>query len=197
MKKKPKLNPSLPLTLRNYFSHPLKLNARGNLLDACPKVECSGQPTSAGTITVSVCKPVPAKYTLRSYFSSSFRTLTKNCYKTRTRYPIALKFGTKKGGIKAHLGTNFGWNTINRQSVMSDYARKITPICCHAYRVNRVWEEVANRWVNRLTIEPQTFCGLKEIELKTRKIQQQNQQCVTIMQPRLANKKPILATPTR
>ena len=49
---------------------------------------------------------------------------------------------------------------------MSDYARKITPICCHAYRVNRVWEEAENRWVNRLTIEPQTFCGLKEIELK-------------------------------
>ena len=90
----------------------------------------------------------------------------KNCYKTRTPHPIALKFGTQKGDIKAHLGTNFGWNTINRQRVMSDYARKITPICCHAYRVNRVWEEAENRWVNRLTIEPQTFCGLKEIELK-------------------------------
>ena len=24
---------------------------------------------------------------------------------------------------------------------MSDYSRKIAPICCHAYRVNRVWEE--------------------------------------------------------
>ena len=70
---------------------------------------------------------------------------------------------------------------------MSDYARKITPICCHAYRVNRVWEEAENRWVNRLTIEPQTFSGLKEIELKTRKIQRKNQQCVTIMQSRLAN----------
>ena len=55
---------------------------------------------------------------------------------------------------------------------MSDYLRKITPICCHAYRVNHVWEEAENRWVNRLTIEPQNFCGLKEIELKTRKIQQ-------------------------
>ena len=121
----------------------------------------------------------------------------KNCYKTRTPYPIALQFGTQKGDIKAHLGTNFGWNTINRQRVMSDYSRKITPICCHAYRVNRVWEEAENRWVNRLTIEPQTFCGLKEIELKTRKIQRKNQQCVTIMQQRLANKKPIPATPTR
>ena len=70
---------------------------------------------------------------------------------------------------------------------MSDYARKITPICCHAYRVNRGWEEAENRWVNRLTIEPQTFCSLKEIELKTRKIQRKNQQYVTIMQLRLAN----------
>ena len=72
---------------------------------------------------------------------------------------------------------------------MSNYSRKITPICCHAYRINCVWEEAENRWVNRLTIEPQTFCGLKEIELKTRKIQRKNQQCLTIMQSRLANKK--------
>ena len=72
---------------------------------------------------------------------------------------------------------------------MIDYSRSITPICCHAYRINRVWQEAENRWVNRLTIEPQTFCGLKEIELKTRKIQRKNQQCVTITQSRLANKK--------
>ena len=72
---------------------------------------------------------------------------------------------------------------------MSDYSRKIIPICCHAYRVNRVWEEAGNRWVNRLTIEPQTFCGLKEIELENRKIQRKNQLYVTIMQSRLANKK--------
>ena len=121
----------------------------------------------------------------------------KNCYKTRTQYPIALKFGTQKGGITAHHCTNFGWNTINSKRGMSDYSRKITPICCHAYRVNRVWEEDENRWVNRLTIEPQIFCGLKEIELKTRKIPRKNQQCVTIMQLRLANKKLLLATPTR
>ena len=79
---------------------------------------------------------------------------------------------------------------------MNNYSRKITPICCHAYR-NRIWEETEIQWVNRLTIEPQTFCGLKEIELKTRKIQRKNQQCVTIMQSRLANKKRLLATPTR
>ena len=129
---------------------------------------------------------------LRFFFFLFFFFLShtyKNCYKTRTPYPIALEFGTQKGDIKAHLGTNFGWNTINRQRVMSDYSRKITPICCHAYRVNRVWEEAENRWVNRLTIEPQTFCGLKEIELKTRKIQRKNQQCVTITQSRSANKK--------
>ena len=80
---------------------------------------------------------------------------------------------------------------------MSDYSRKITPICCHAYRVNHVREEAENRWVNRLTIEPQTFCGLKEIELKTRKIQRKNQQCVTTTQSRLASKKRLLVTPTR
>ena len=121
----------------------------------------------------------------------------KNCYKTRKPYPIALKFGTQTGGIMAHLGTNFSWNTINTQRVMSDYSRKITKICCHAYRVNRVWQEAECRWVNRLTIEPQTFRSLKEIELKTRKIQRKNQQCVTITQSRLANKKLLLATPTR
>ena len=52
----------------------------------------------------------------------------KTCYKMWMPYPIALKFGTQKGGIKTHLGTNFGRNTINRQRVMSDYLRKITPI---------------------------------------------------------------------
>ena len=112
-------------------------------------------------------------YFLRFFFSFfPFSHTYKNCYKTRTPYPIALKFGSQKGGIKEHLGTNFGWNMINRQRVMSNYSRKITPICCYTYRVNRVWEEAENWWMNRLTIEPQTFCGLKEIELKTRKIQQ-------------------------
>ena len=80
---------------------------------------------------------------------------------------------------------------------MSDYSRKITSICCHAYRVNRIWEEAENRWVNRLTIETKTFCGLKEIKLKTRKIQRKNQLCVTIMQSRLTDKKRLLATPIR
>ena len=91
---------------------------------------------------------------LRFFFFLFFFFLShtyKNCYKTRTPNPIALKFGIQKGDIKAHLCTNFGWNTINRQRVMSDYSRKITPIRCHAYRVNRVWEEAENRWVNRLT----------------------------------------------
>ena len=124
---------------------------------------------------------------LRFFFFFFLSHTYKNCHKTRTPYPIALKFGTQKGDIRAHLGTYFGWNTINRERVMSDYSRKITPICCHAYRVNRVWEEAENRWVNRLTIEPQTFCGLKEIQLKNRKMQRKNQQYVTITQSRLAN----------
>ena len=104
----------------------------------------------------------------------------KNCYKMRTPYPISLKVGIQEGGIKAYFCTNFCWNMINRQRVIINYSRKITPICCHAYRVNRLREEAENRWVDRLTIEPQTFCGLKEIKLKTRKIQRKNQQRVTI-----------------
>ena len=102
-----------------------------------------------------------------SYFTSSFRTLIKTAVNANA-ISDCLEIWHTEGGIKAHLCTKFGWNTINRQRVMSDYSRKITPICCHAYRVTRVREEAENRWVNRLTIEPQTFCGLKEIELKTR-----------------------------
>ena len=90
------------------------------------------------------------------------------------------------------------WLECDKQArVTSYYSRKITPICCHAYRINRLREEAENWWVNRLTIYPQVLGGLKEIELKTRKIQRKNQQCVTIMQSRLTNKKRLLATPTR
>ena len=78
---------------------------------------------------------------------------------------------------------------INSEGVISDYSQKITPVCCHAYRVNRLWKETENWWVNKLTIEPQIFCGLKEIKLNNTKIQRNNQQCVTITQSRLANKK--------
>ena len=56
-----------------------------------------------------------------------------------------------------NLGSKFGLNMINSGGVISDYSRKITPIFCHTYRVNHLWEEAENRWVNRLTIEPQTF----------------------------------------
>jgi len=83
-----------------------------------------------------------------------------------TGYLIALKFGTQKGSVMAHLGTKFGYNTINTRKVIHDYLRKITPICCHAHRVNHEWQEAENLYRARLTIEPQTFYGLKEIELK-------------------------------
>ena len=86
-----------------------------------------------------------------------------------------------------HLGAKFGWSMINSQGVISNYSWKITPICCHAYRVNCLWEEAENQCMDRLIIEPQTFCGLKEIELKATKVQPKDQQCVTIMQSRLAN----------
>ena len=31
---------------------------------------------------------------------------------------------------------------------------KITPICCHAYRVKRLWKEAKNQYMDRLTTEP-------------------------------------------
>ena len=55
-----------------------------------------------------------------SFLFFLFSHTYKNCYKTRTPYPIALKFGRQKGGIKAHLCTNFGWNMINMQRVIND-----------------------------------------------------------------------------
>jgi len=61
---------------------------------------------------------------------------------------------------------------INTCKVIRDYLGKIISICCHAHRVKREWQEAENWCRGRLTIEPQTFCGLKEIELKTTKIQQ-------------------------
>ena len=79
-----------------------------------------------------------------------------------------------------HCGTKFGWNTINTRKVICGYSQRITPICCHAHRVNRTWQEAKNWCRGGLTIKPQTFCGLKEIEQKIMKIKQKNQQCVII-----------------
>ena len=42
---------------------------------------------------------------------------------------------------------------------------------------NRLWKEAENQCMKKLTIEPQTFCGLKETELKSMKIQRKDQQC--------------------
>ena len=93
----------------------------------------------------------------------------------------ALKFGTQKGGVSAHIVTKFSWNTINTHKVICDYSRKITPMCCHAHRVNWTWQGAENWYRGRLTIELQTFCGVKEIELETIKTLRKNQQCVIIM----------------
>ena len=61
-----------------------------------------------------------------------------------------------------------------------------------AHRVNHIWQEAENWYRGRLTIEPQAFCGLKEIELNTIKIQRKNQQYVIIMRSRITNKMPLL-----
>ena len=72
--------------------------------------------------------------------SSSFRTLRKIRHKTRMRAWIGLKFGTRKGLIKADLCTNFGRNLMNIHGVITDYVRKIRSKVCHAYRVNHMEE---------------------------------------------------------
>ena len=69
-----------------------------------------------------------------------FSHTCKNCYKTQTRTPIALKFGTQKGSTKANPSIKFGANPVNDSRVMTDYSRKTRSICCHAYRVNRFME---------------------------------------------------------
>jgi len=49
---------------------------------------------------------------------------------------MPLKFGTMKGMIRAHPDTEFGSNTINGHKVINNHLqKKITPTCCHAYRV--------------------------------------------------------------
>jgi len=55
---------------------------------------------------------------------------------------------------------------INTHKDICDYSRKITPICCDAHRVNHEWQEAENWYRDRLTIEPQTFCSLKEYRAK-------------------------------
>ena len=69
-----------------------------------------------------------------------FSHTCKNCYKTQTRTPIALTFGTQKGSPKANPSIKFGANPMNGSGVMTDYSRKTRSICCHAYRVNHFME---------------------------------------------------------
>jgi len=63
--------------------------------------------------------------------------------------------------------------------------------CRPYHRVHHQWQEAENWYRGRLTIKPQTFCGLKEIDQKTMKIQQKNRQCVIITRLRITNKMPL------
>ena len=109
---------------------------------------------------------------ISSFFSStsSFRTLRKIRHKTRMRARIGLKFGTRKGLIKADLCTNFSRNPMNIHGVMTDYLRKIRSKVCHAYRINSFEESVENRYVDGATIVGVPFCGLKGIGITTTEI---------------------------
>ena len=74
------------------------------------------------------------------FFSFVFSHTYTNCYKTKTRTPIALKFCTQIGRPKTNPSITFGVPPMNGSEVMTDYSRKTRSICCHAYRVNRSME---------------------------------------------------------
>ena len=75
-----------------------------------------------------------------SFFIFVFSHTCKNCYKTQTRTPIALKFGTQKERPKTNASITFGANPMNDSRIMTDYSSKTRSICCHTYRVNRFME---------------------------------------------------------
>ena len=39
-------------------------------------------------------------------------------------------------------------------------------MCCHAHRINHLWQETESLCRERVTMEPQTFCSLEKIKLK-------------------------------
>ena len=79
--------------------------------------------------------------------------------------PIALIFGTWEKAYRACLGIKFTWNSSIGGWVIGEYSWKMTPICCHAYRVNSLHYEAENQYMDCLNVEPQTFfCGLVEIK---------------------------------
>jgi len=64
------------------------------------------------------------KIFLLFYSLSSLCTLCIFNHNLRTHTPIKLKLGTRKGLIKVHLRTNFGWNLITICVVMIDFLLK-------------------------------------------------------------------------
>jgi len=53
-----------------------------------------------------------------------FLSRYESCHKTPIHYLITLKFGTLKGGIKAHPNTKFSYNNINNHKVINNYLWK-------------------------------------------------------------------------
>jgi len=105
-----------------------------------------------------------------SSFFSSFRTLHIFIHKMQTHTQIKLKLVTRKGLIKVHLHTNFGWNLIKIYGVIIDFSCKKWSKVCRTYRVN-CWKGLDESWhVDRVTIVGVPFCGLKGIGKKTMEI---------------------------
>jgi len=105
-----------------------------------------------------------------SSFSSSFRTLCKNCHNLCVHASILLKFGTRIGGLKANTSIDFWINLINIEGVISDFMHKSKSNFCRAYRVKHFKEQAENRYVARLNIRGVPFGGYKSIECETAEI---------------------------
>jgi len=58
------------------------------------------------------------------FFFFFFLSKHESYHKVEMSEPIPLKFGTQKCGVRAHLGTMFGKNTINTRQVICNYSRK-------------------------------------------------------------------------
>ena len=93
-------------------------------------------------------------------------------------YLTALKFDTQKGGVRAHLGTKIGQNTINTCKVICDYLQNITPICCHTHKVDCAWLEAEKLVQRQVNYQASNLLWFERNRAKDHKDTAKNQQCV-------------------
>ena len=108
-------------------------------------------------ITPAIPKTWACKILLSFFTFSVFSHTSKYYHKAQTHNLIALKLGTcEKGVYMAHLGSKFDSNASKNGWVVT-IIQKMTPLCCHAYRVNNLCYEAENWLMDFLNIEPQVW----------------------------------------